>query len=476
MYKEKCVLYSNRGDRLFDLLIKNGTLVDSQGMYQANLGVTNGKIQAIFQGNKNSSAHKEIDASKKFIFPGIVDTHVHFQLQDLGKIISTDTFASGSRSAAFGGVTTFIDFADQTRGESPLKGFQNRRKAVDSQVAIDYSLHVSKTDIDFLDEIPELVKEGVASFKFFTTYSWRNLDLTDAELITFFQEVRKNRGIVIGHCENDSMVLTYRNQLINENKTDPIYHAHSRPHIVEEEAIKKAILFAKRTGVHLHIAHITTKQGGDLLAEAKQQQLRVTGETCPQYLLLNEKAYTTPDGYLYLSSPPLRHAKDQQALIKHTQTGIMDTLVTDHCEFSRESKGKGKLPFHKIMNGIPGIETSLPLMHDLLVNTKKIIYPQLIQLMSTKPAQIFGLYPEKGSLQLGTDADLVIFDPTLEKTITPNELHYSIDWNPYSEFKVRGWPITTILRGMILCDQGEFIGPTDAGRFLKQDHYNYKKK
>ena len=272
------------------------------------------------------------------------------------------------------------------------------------------------------------------------------------------------------------MVQTYRDQLIREKKTDPIYHALSRPHIVEEEAIQRAILFARRTGVHLHIAHISTKQGGDLLAQAKQQQLRVSGETCPQYLLLNEKAFSSPDGYLNLLSPPLRHAKDQQALIKYTQSMTIDQISTDHCEFSRESKGNGKLPFHQVTNGIPGIETSLPLMHDFLVNSNKITYPQLVQLMSTKPAQIFGLYPQKGSLQLGTDADLVIFDPKLRKGILPEELHYSIDWNPFTNFQVCGWPIITILRGTILCNNGEFTGPDNIGQFVKREHLRYKRK
>ena len=459
---------------MFDLLITNGTLVDSHGMYQANLGITDGKISSVYQGNKEVSAEKVIDASKKLVFPGLVDTHVHFQLQDLGKIISTDTFQSGTQAAAFGGVTTFIDFADQTRGESPLKGFFERKKSADGQVAIDYSLHVSKTDLEFLDEIPELIKQGVTSFKFFTTYDWRKLDLTDTELVLFFKNVRKNRGMVIGHCENNSMVKTYREQLIQENKTDPIYHAHSRPHLAEEEAIQRAILFARRTGVHLHIAHISTKEGATLLAQAKQNNLRVTGETCPQYLLLNEKAYTTPEGYLNLMSPPLRHTKDQQGLIHQIQSGVMDMVITDHCEFSRKRKGNGKLPFHQITNGIPGIETSLPLIHDFLVNSKKISYPGLVQLLSTNPAKLFGLYPQKGSLQTGTDADLVIFDPLLKRTITPDLLHYKIDWNPYTDFKVTGWPVSTILRGNILCENGEFVGSGNDGQFLKRAHLNYE--
>ncbi len=442
-------------------------------MYPGNLGIVNGKIAVIFQGNKGYSADQEIDATGKLIFPGIIDSHVHFQLQDMGNTISTDSFASGSKSAAFGGITTFIDFADQTRGESPLKGFHARRRVADGQVAIDYSLHISKTDLEFLDEIPELIKEGVSSFKFFTTYSWRNLDLTDAQLISFFKEVRKHRGFVIGHCENDSMVQYNRKQLIDNNKTDAIFHARSRPHLVEEEAIQRAILLARRTRVHLHLAHISTKQGGDLLAQAKLKNQRISGETCPQYLLLNEKAYTSPDGYLNLMSPPLRHTKDQQALINHLSVGTIDQIVTDHCEFSRDSKGGGKLPFHEVLNGIPGIETSLPLIHELLVNSRKITYPQLIQLLSTNPAKLFGLYPQKGSLQIGTDADLVIFDPKLRQEITPQTLHYNIDWNPYTNFLVTGWPITTILRGGILCNNGEFVGQPHRGVFLKRKHLNY---
>jgi dihydropyrimidinase len=451
-----------------DLIIKNGTLVDSSGCYQANIAVEDGKISAIFYGNKNLKAEKVIDANNNMVFPGVVDSHVHFQLQDLGKVISTDTFSTGTRAAACGGVTTIIDFADQTRGKSPLKSFFERKKNADPQVAIDYGLHVSKTDIEFLDEIPNLIAEGMTSFKFFTSYSWRNLNLNDAELLYFFQEVRKCRGMVMGHCENDAMVLHYRNELINAGKTDPIYHAHSRPHIVEEDAIKRVLLFAKKTGVKIHLAHITTKEGSDLLSWAKQNGQKITGETCPHYLILNERAYKGPDGYLNLMSPPLRYAKDQQGLSLRVKDGTIDQIVTDHCEFSRASKGNGKLPFHQITNGIPGIETSLPLMHDWLINKQKLTYPMLIMLMSTRPAKIFGLYPQKGSLSIGSDADLVIFDPNLEKTIIPEILHYTIDWNPFTGLKVKGWPITTILRGQILYEKDEFTGPPNEGKFLKR--------
>jgi len=453
-----------------DLIIKNGTLVDSNRCYQANLAIAKGKIRAIFLGNKNFQAEKVIDAKGKMVFPGLVDSHVHLQLQDLGKIISTDTFASGTQAAACGGVTTIIDFADQTRGESPLKGFYERKKDADSQVAIDYSLHVSITDIEFLDEIPTLISEGVTSFKFFTTYSWRNLDLTDAELLKLFKEVKKCRGMVMGHCENDTMVINYRNELIQDGKVDAIFHAHSRPHIAEEEAFQKVLLFAKKTGVHLHLAHITTKEGSDLLHQAKQHGLTVTGETCPHYLLLNEGDYKGSEGYLNLMSPPLRHIKDQQALLNRVADNTIDQIVTDHCEFSRASKGNGKLPFHQVLNGIPGIETSLPLMHDLLINKHRMTYPRLVSLMSSTPAKIFGLYPQKGGLMVGTDADIVIFDPNLEKRITSEILHYSIDWNPYIDFKVIGWPIITILRGAVLCEDGDFTGPKNKGTFLKRTH------
>jgi dihydropyrimidinase len=459
---------SLQGDFSVDLIIKNGTLVDHNGCCQANIAIKEGKIHAIFQGNKHYKSEQEIDAHNKLVFPGIVDPHVHFQLQDHGKIISTDSFASGTQAAACGGVTTIINFADQSRGKSPLKEFLERKKDADPQVVIDYSLHVSKTDIEFLDEIPSLIKEGVTSFKFFTTYSWRNLCLNDSELLTLFREVNKHRGMVLGHCENDAMVVNYRNQLIREEKKEAIYHAQSRPHLAEEEAIQRVLLLAEKTRVKLHLTHITTKEGSDLLSKAKNYHQRVTGETCPHYLLLNERAYKGPEGYLNLMSPPLRFAKDQQALKNRVKDGTIDIIVTDHCEFSRKSKGNGLLPFHEILNGIPGIETSLPLMYDLLCNNYGMSYPQLVNLMSTKPAHIFGLYPQKGTLMIGTDADLVIFDPHLSKTITLEELHYSIDWNPYQGVKVNGWPVMTILRGQIIARDGDFVGQPNSGKFLKR--------
>ncbi|MFX1512670.1 MAG: dihydropyrimidinase [Promethearchaeota archaeon] len=451
-----------------DLLIKNGTIVSESTIFKADIGIQNGKIIGFFKKTKRKTPEQQIDAKGKLIFPGIVDGHVHFQLQDLGRQISSDTFEEGTKAGAFGGVTTIIDFADQTRGESPFKAYKERRAVADPQVVIDYGLHVSVTDTDHLDEIATLISEGVTSFKIFTTYSWRNLYLNDAQIYDVLLVLRKYGATAVVHCENDDFVIALREKLIKEGKIEPIYHAKSRPNFVEAEAIQRILFLAKLTGVKTHIFHVSTKEGIELLVRAKKKNTNITGETCPHYLLLNEEAYAGEKGYLNLMSPPLRSDNDRQAILHQVLDGNVDLIVTDHCEFSKESKGLGKQPFHQVLNGIPGVETSLALMHEYLINRHNLSYPRLINLLSTNPAKIFGLYPQKGSLVIGADADLVIFDTKKEITIASDNLHYEIDWNPYEGEKVKGWPVKTIVRGKVIVDDGEFYGKKGAGKYLRR--------
>ncbi|MFX0066701.1 MAG: dihydropyrimidinase [Candidatus Hermodarchaeota archaeon] len=451
-----------------DLLIKDGLIVTESGMFHADIGIEDGKIVGLFKSSKIKTADNYLNAKGLLVFPGIIDSHVHFQLQDLGRHISTDTFESGTKAAAFGGVTTIIDFADQIRDESPIKAFEERKTVVDPQVVIDYGLHVSLTDVAHVDEIPLLISEGVSSFKLFTTYSWRNLYLNDAEIFEVLQTLQQHNALAVVHCENDALAISLRDKMIQEGRTSPIEHARSRPNFVEAEAIQRILLLAKATSARVHIFHISTEEGSRFLAETKRILPNVTGETCPHYLLLDESAYTGVNGYLNLMSPPLRTYKDRRALLHRIFDETFDLIVTDHCEFSRESKGLGKLPFHEVLNGVPGIETSLPLMHDHLVNQHGLTYPHLIRLLSTNPAKIFGLYPKKGNLSIGADADIVIFDPKREVTITADQLHYDIDWTPYEGQRVTGWPISTISKGQVIVADDEFHGKAGDGRYLKR--------
>lgn len=450
-----------------DLLIKNGTVVTDSCMFKADVGVSEGKIVSLTTSSATTHAEKIIDATGKLVMPGLVDSHVHFRLQDMGQIITTDTFETGTRAAAFGGITTVIDFADQTRGESPTKAFQERKTVADKEVTIDYGLHVSLTDTDHLPELPKLVRdEGVSSFKMFTTYSWRNLFLNDHQIREVMLLLRTLGATAVVHCENEDFVRLEREMLVREGKTDPIYHAYSRPNFVEAEAIQRILLLAQTTGAKTHIFHVSTKEGVEAIRQAKLKSSFVTGETGPHYLLLTEDAFRQKDGYLTLMSPPLRKEDDQESLHSGLLDGTLDNVITDHCEFSRERKGGGTLPFHKVTNGTPGVETSLGLTHDLLINKLDSNYPTLVRLMSTNAARIFGLYPQKGNIMIGADADVVIFDPRKEFTITPEALHYAIDWNPYTGRTVVGWPETTILRGDIIVDGDSFLGKAGQGQYL----------
>lgn len=453
---------------MMDLVIKNGKVVTKNGLIETNIKINGEKIVSLKKTEDINGAENIIDATGKIILPGIIDSHVHMQLQDLGKIITTDTFETGTRAGAFGGVTTTINFADQTKGESATIAFDERKKIADESVCTDYGLHVSLTDSNYFHEIPELIKKGVTSFKIFTTYSWRNLYLNDAEIYQAFKIINDNNVLAVLHCENDALVQYLRENLVKEGKTDPKYHYDSRPNFVEAEAIQRLIILAKETNARIHIFHISTKEGVQSLADARTNYDKITGETCPHYIVLDKSAYKGPRGYLNLASPPLRNMDDVKILKEHIISKNIDTIVTDHCEFSRESKGNGKLPFHKVANGIPGIETNLPLMNDLLINNMKLSYQRLAELLSTNSAKIFGLYPQKGTITVGSDADLVIFDPKIEKKITPEILHSNIDWNPYDGKIVKGWVDKTILRGKIIVDNEEFLGKKGEGKYLKR--------
>ncbi|MFX0206589.1 MAG: amidohydrolase family protein, partial [Candidatus Hodarchaeota archaeon] len=293
-----------------DLLIKNASIVSESAIFKADIGIEDGKIVGVFKHTKRNVAEQIIDAEKKLVLPGMIDSHVHFQLQDLGRQISTDSYESSSKAAAYGGITTFIDFADQTQGESPLNAYKERRAVADPQVCIDYGLHVSITDTDHLDEIPILISEGISSFKLFTTYSWRNLYLNDVQIYKVLQILRKYNGTAVVHCENNDFIVSLREKLVREGKTKPIYHSEARPNFVEAEAIQRVLFFAHLTGTKTHIFHISTKEGAELLSKAKKINSNITGETCPHYLLLDKTAYTGKEGYLNLMSPPLRNDDD----------------------------------------------------------------------------------------------------------------------------------------------------------------------
>lgn len=452
-----------------DLLVKNGTLVTATDIFRGDIEVSGGKIARIGQDLAVHDGARVIDASGKYVFPGMIDGHVHLALP-FGGTISGDDFSGGTRAAAFGGVTTVVDFAIQAKGESLAETVRKRRAEADGKVCIDYGLHACITDLnsDVLEEIPQVIAAGLPTFKVFMTYHGWAMD--DGALFSIMEKAAPHGGTIGVHAENYRLIDYLVNKLLAEGKTEPKYHAESRPDYCEGEATGRAVRWAEHTGSRLYIFHLTSKSALDEVTAGRDRGVLVNAETCPQYLLLTKERYLEPDfgGAKYVMSPPLRTVADNAALWNGLRRGDLEVVGSDHCPFSLKQKDLGRESFAKIPNGAPGVETTLPLLYTEGVQAGRISLNRLVQVFSTNPARLFGL-TSKGTLAVGYDADLVIFDPNKEVTLSAKTLHMGTDYNPYEGKKVKGYPVVTVSRGTVVCENGEFKGSFDHGRFVARE-------
>ena len=451
-----------------DKIITNGIIVTPNGLYKSNIGIKNEHIVILGEDLELANNIEIIDAKGKYILPGIVDAHVHLSLPMKGTI-SSDDFASGTLAAACGGVTTIIDFSLFQRGKTLHQALKERREQADKLVHIDYSLHIEIMDItpEILEEIPILIKEGLNSFKIFTAYKEAGVMLEDDKIYALMETVAANNGIVMAHCENGYLLDSFIKRLLNNANTEPIYHARSRPPLLEAESIRRLIYFAEATNCPLYIVHISSKAGFRAFYEGKKHYSNLYGETCPQYLLLDESYLKGKDAHQYIMSPPLRTIKDNKILWNGLTENILDTIATDHVAFTRSQKDKHKESFFNVPNGLTGVETLLPLLYTYGVLENNISLSQLVKFLCYNPARIFGLYPKKGTIQIGSDADLVIFDPNLSVKLNPNKLHSNTDFSPYEGLIMRGYPSMVISRGKVIYKDGEFLGKKGDGKFVK---------
>jgi dihydropyrimidinase len=449
-----------------DLIIKNGTIILATDTFKGDVAVKDGKIWALAK-EITMEAGAIIDASGLLVLPGVIDAHTHFQLPLMGTT-TADDFATGSRACAAGGVTTFIDFATQKKGETIFDAISARRAEADGKVFVDYALHAALTDFndDSIKAIPKLVEMGLPSLKLFMIYSREGWMADDGALVTVLESARDNGAIVGIHAENPFIIDRRIEKLIKEGRTGVEWHALSRPPFVEIEAIRRALYFTEITGSRLYIFHMTTAEGTRLVGEAKGKGMMVFAETCPHYLLLTDERYEGPDGYLYPSCPPLRNKVDNEMLWRGLAVGALQVVSTDHCSFTREQKSRGKGDFTAIPRGLPGVETTLPLIYSQGVARGIINVNQMVEILSANPAKLFGLYPRKGSLAPGADADVVLFDPRKEVTIKAQDLHMNTDFSPYEGMKVTGWPVMTISRGRTICKNGTVTGKEGWGEFV----------
>jgi dihydropyrimidinase len=454
------------------LLVRHGEIVTASERFVGDVYCDGGKIVAVGSNlEKRSSADEVVDAAGALVFPGGVDPHTHMELPFMGTQASDD-FETGTAAAAAGGTTTIIDLACPGRGQSLLEGLELWLKKAEKAVT-DYALHMAVTWFGdrTAAEIAECVRDrGVTSFKSFMAYKGA-IGVDDAELIQIMTATRDAGGLTMVHCEHGDIVAALQKKLISEGKTDPRYHPVSRPSFVEGEATGRAIALARVAEQRMYVVHMTCRESLEAVARARMRGQEVYAETCPQYLLLDDRVYDKPDfeGAAYVMSPPIRPEGHQDALWGGIRAGIFDTIGTDHCPFLQKGqKEMGRADFTKIPNGAAGVENRLQLLYSYGVRAGRMDLNRFVDLVATRPARIFGLYPRKGSLVPGADADLVVYDPSGEGVISAATHHHRCDRNIFEGFKVKGRVARTIVGGKVVFADGKLDVRRGAGRFVKR--------
>lgn len=456
-------------------IIRGGTIVTAADTYQADLAIDEGKIISIGK-QLNDEGYEIIDASGQYIFPGGIDPHTHLDMP-FGGTVTADDFVSGTKAAAFGGTTCIVDFCLSGKGQSLHDALAVWKKKAEGKAVIDYGFHIMITEINdkVLEELKSMVEEeGITSFKVFMAY--KNVFQADDE--TLFKTLirAKELGAVVQvHAENGDMIDYLVNKALEEGKTAPIYHALTRPIAAEEEAAGRAIALADMAGAPLYIVHVSTAAAVEKIADARKKGIDVYGETCQQYLVLDQSALETSnfEGAKYVWSPPLREKWNQEGLWNGLKSGILQTIGSDMCSFNFHiQKELGREDFSKIPNGGPLIEDRLSILYSEGVAAGKISLNQFVDLISTKAAKIFGLYPKKGTIAIGTDADLVLFDPSVTRKISAETHHMNVDYNPFEGMEVKGEVTTVLSRGKCIIRDKTFIGDEGYGKYIKRQKYN----
>ena len=451
-----------------DLVFANGTVVTPAGAGQADILVGGECILDVVEPGKGR-AGRVIDVRDKIVLPGGVDAHVHFLIGFMGQRSVYD-FYSGTVAALRGGTTTVIDFALQRRGRSLMDGLKHRRIQADRHVATDYGLHVIVTDVNAgtLAELPTMADAGVSSFKAYMVYEKEQLKVDDGPLHEFMRAAGRERLLVGVHAENASIIDHATAQRLAAGETAPIYHALTRPTIAETEAVSRALMLAADAGCPIHIFHLASGPGLDLVTAARARGQAAFAETCTHYLALTDEAYHRPDGHLWVMSPPLRDVRTQTRLWQGLAAGELAAVTSDDASYSSEAKKLGASSFATTANGVPGVEHRLPVLYTKGVLEGRIDLMGLAEVWSTSPARLFGLAPAKGSIVPGADADLVVVDPQQKRRMDASCNYGDIGYTAFEGLELAGWPVLTLQRGTIAVEDGRFLGKPGAGRFLKR--------
>jgi dihydropyrimidinase len=459
----------------FDLVIRGGTVATASDTFAADVGIAGGVVTALARGLPDG--RETIDATGRLVLPGGIEAHCHIEQESSTGAMTSDDYASGSRSALFGGNTTIIPFAAQHRGESVVATLEKYHERARKSV-LDYSFHLivsDPTETVMRKELPKVFADGITSFKVFLTYD--KLVVSDEQLLDILVTARENGAITMTHAENNALIKWMVKRLLAAGHTAPRFHAVSHPAAAEAEAISRAVRLATFVNAPLLVVHVSTDEGATIIADARRGGHPVFGETCPQYLFLTREDLDRPDGAKFMCSPPLRDAKLQADLWRHLQAGSLVLWSSDHAPYRYDETGKlsagPDAPFPRIANGMPGIELRLPLLMSEGVNRGRITLNQFVALTATNAAKLYGLHPRKGTIAVGSDADIAIWNPGETRRVAQAGLHDAMDYTPFEGMELTGWPETVIARGRIAMRGGEMRAAHGDGRFLKRAPFDW---
>ncbi len=465
---------------MLDLIVKNAKACTSSDIFECDIGIKNEQI-VLLEKNITQPSKTTYDAKGRYVLPGGIDGHCHIDQPMKDGSVCADNFETGTKSAVFGGTTTVIPFAVQYKGDSLRKVIDDYHKKANGNCYSDYAFHTIIADANkkiLNQELPAIIKDGYSHFKIYMTYD--DLKLNDREILDVLSIANKEKAVVMIHAENHECISWLTEKLESEGKTHTKYHSNARPDIVEAEATNRAISLSRLTNTPILFVHISSKEAIDAIRSAQSKGFKILAETCPQYLFLTKDKLDQEDfeGAKFVCSPPPRTKEDQKEVWKAIQNGTFDVFSSDHCPFYFKGK-KGKdlmgtnASFSKIPNGCPGLETRLALLFSEGVLKNKISVNKFVEITSSKPAKIYGLYPKKGSILVGADADLVVWDSNLKKIIKNQDLNHSVDYTPYENMEVSAWPNTVISRGSIIVEEGKLKIKKGHGQFLKSEISDY---
>ncbi len=458
-------------------LITGGTVVTSEGTQEVDVLIEGEQIAALFtpEASADVTVDEVIDATDMYVIPGGIDAHTHMEMP-FGGTSSVDTFETGTRAAAWGGTTTIIDFAVQAKGTSLLATLDKWHSKAGGNCAIDYGFHMIVSDVNeaTLKEMDTCIEAGVSSFKMFMAYPGV-FYATDGEILLAMQQARRSGATIMMHAENGIAIDQLVAQALAAGRSDPVHHGLTRPPELEGEATSRAITLAKVAGCPLYIVHLSAAHALEAVAQARDSGQNVFAETCPQYLYLSLDDLARPEfeGAKFVCSPPLRTREHSAALWQGLRTNDLCVVSTDHCPFCfKEQKELGRGDFAKIPNGIPGVEHRMDLLHQGVVSGE-ITLQRWVETCSTTPARMFGLYPRKGVIAAGADADIVIYDPAARQTLSVATHHMNVDYSAYEGMEITGKVAVTISRGRVIVAEGEYRGTAGHGSFLPRDLNQY---